>query len=329
VGFYGAGNYGDELFLDVFRAELDAPVRLHTLLDPRQRAGSALLLARARDVDAVVVGGGDLVVPWRKGRYWRGPFLERPVFIAGVGVPENSKRGTTTGAIEHLRAFFQHPNVRGISARDPESVDWITRELRPSVPVVGIPDLVCGLDLPAVERLTDPPVFGVAVRHRDPPDDLSEVRRMCERAIALGYRVRRIVLATGRLRPVDLAVTARLGLDGTELVASDDLAAISRAIGECSVLASMKFHGTLVATMYRIPTIVLMPSAKTRRFAARIGRPESVSSFNDPALPDLVPANPALLSAELPDQLRRPVLEHLASLKARILETAVGGYAPR
>ena len=34
VGYYGWGNYGDELFLEVFRQHLEPPVRLRTVLDP-------------------------------------------------------------------------------------------------------------------------------------------------------------------------------------------------------------------------------------------------------------------------------------------------------
>ena len=69
--------------------------------------------------------------------------------------------------------------------------------------------------------------------------------------------------------------------------------------------------------------------AKTRRFAGRIARPDTVSSFNDSALPDLVPRDPEPLPADVPEQLRRPVLDHLAVLKAQILETAAAGYPPR
>jgi polysaccharide pyruvyl transferase WcaK-like protein len=328
VGFYGAGNYGDELFLEVFRAHLETPIRLEPMLARRNPERDAKLRTRTREMDAVVIGGGDLVMPWRIGRYWQRAFLARPVFVDGVGVAKSSIMGQQPKAIDHLRRFFEHGNVRAISARDAESAAWIREMLQPGVPVLNVPDLVCALDLPPVKRPDGPPIFGVAVRRRNHPDDLSHVTRMCRRAEELGYRVRRIVLGTGAVRQADLAVTEQLGLPDAELVATDDLADLSRAIGECSVLASMKFHGLVVATMYRVPTIVLMPSAKSRNFLRRIDRSEQVSSFDRPELPDLVPRDPAPLPAEVPEQLRRPVLDHLAELKAQILAAAAAGYPP-
>jgi polysaccharide pyruvyl transferase WcaK-like protein len=328
VGFYGDGNYGDELFLDVYRRHLDAPVGLRPMLSLRNPWDDARLRRRTRQMDAVVIGGGDLVVPWRVGRYWQRAFLARPVFVDGVGVAQSVINEQRPEVVAHLRRFFEHANVRGISARDPESAAWIRETLQPLVPVLAIPDLVCALDLPPAQRPDGQPIFGVAVRRRKHPDDLTHVTRMCRRAEALGYRVRRIVLGTGAVRQFDEAVTEQLALPDTELVATDDLAEISRAIGECSVLASMKFHGLVVATMYRVPTIVLMPSAKSRSFLRQIDRAEQASSFDSPGLPELVPADPAPLPADVPDRLRRPVLEHLEQLKGQILATAAAGYPP-
>src|SRR6476646_7748875 len=138
--------------------------------------------------------------------------------------------------VKRLSAFFGDRHVRFIGARDPESTAWIDANLQPRNDVATSPDLVCGLTLPAAEKPPGRPLLGVAVRSRSEPDDLSHVVRLCARATELGFRVRRIVLATGRVRTQDLEATARLGLDDTELVSTDDLDAISRAIGECTVL---------------------------------------------------------------------------------------------
>ena len=321
VGWYGHGNYGDELFLEVFREHLQPFLTLDVLLDGSGRRSIGRRLGSTiRASDAILIGGGDLVIPWPTWtRYWDRTYLRRPVFIAGIGVPTWQK--PDDGAVKRLRRFFQHPSVRLIGARDPESSTWIEDHLEPSASVVTTPDLVCGLTLPTVERPTDPPIFGVAVRDRNHPDDLSNVRRMCERAAELGYRVRRIVLATGHTRQKDLVATNELGLFGTELVASDDVDTISRAIGECTVMASMKFHGVVVATMYGVPSIVLMPTAKNRNFARAIGRPDFLSAFSNPDLPDLVTREVRPVPPEVRDRLRREVTAHLADLRRRI-ETA-------
>jgi polysaccharide pyruvyl transferase WcaK-like protein len=317
VGFFGHGNYGDELFLDVFREHLGHDVRLRTILGPDGGSLAGRLGAGIRASDAILIGGGDLVKPWSlASRYWEMPYLRRPVFIAGVGVP--TWGSPDPAIVAELRRFFRAPNVRFIGVRDGESLEWIAANLQPEVPVRLAPDLVCGLTLPPVERPAGQPVFGVAVRSRGEPDDLTHVRRLCERAAGLGYRVRRIVLGTGRVGAADAVASEGLGLPETELVRTDDLAAISRAIGECSVLATMKFHGVVVATMYGVPSIALMPTAKTRTFLRGIERPDLLSVYSDPDLPsrlvpDLAPIAPATIA-----RLRADAIAHLAELRTSI-----------
>jgi polysaccharide pyruvyl transferase len=325
VGFYGWGNYGDELFGTAFAQHLGPAMDLEPMiLSDAEAARRPSLRRRVQATDAILVGGGDLVVSWARTRYWRRVFLLRPVFLAGLGVP--TWRKPTREGLGILRGFVRHPNVRSIGARDEASARWIREQLEPSAPVRVAPDLVCGVDLPPASRPDGPPIFGVAVRRRETPDDLRHVRRLCDRATELGYRVRRIVLATGPTRQADLEATAGLGLEDTELISSDDLEAISRAIGECSVLASMKFHGVVVATLYGVPALGLMPTAKTRRFLEDVGRPELVSAHDAEDLPDrltrdLAPIDPATI-----DRLRAGAGAELATLRSEILATTAAGY---
>ena len=85
VGYYGWGNYGDELFLDVFREHFASALRLRTLVDGRSfRSVVRRLDSGVRGSDAVLIGGGDLLVPWeRSARYWKPAYLRRPLFVAG------------------------------------------------------------------------------------------------------------------------------------------------------------------------------------------------------------------------------------------------------
>jgi polysaccharide pyruvyl transferase WcaK-like protein len=317
VGFYGHGNYGDELFLEVFREHLGSEFELRPLLVPGGGSLADRLGAGTRGSHAIVIGGGDIVVPWSTGsRYWERAYLRRPVFIAGVGVP--TWRAPMPHVVRRLAGFFGHPSVRFVATRDPESTSWIEANLHPRVPVGTAPDLVCALSLPPAAPPAGPPVFGVAVRSRSDPDDLTHVRRLCDRAVELGYRVRRIVLATGRVRERDLEATARLGLEDTELVSSDDLDEISRAIGECTAFASMKFHGVVAATMYGVPTIALMPTAKTRNFLRGIDRLDLLSAYSDPDLPTLLRTDLAPIAAVTRDRLRTDAVAHLADLREHI-----------
>lgn len=325
VGFYGWGNFGDELFLDALTASLGPTVEITPLLGPRWVQRPTLRRA-VHGSDVVVIGGGDLLRPWAKTQYWRPVLLDRPVFVAGLGVPMWG--GTNPDVIEGQRKFFRHPNLRGIAARDEGSAAWIRDNLQPKVPVRVTPDLVCSLDLPPVQRPDGPPIFGVAVRRRDRPDDLTHVKRLCERARSMGYRLRRIILATGRVREHDIEATARLGFDDTELVSSDDLGDISRAIGECSVFATMKFHGVVVATMYGVTPIAMMPTTKTRNFIADVGRPDLLSNFNAEDLPDHLKPEMQPIAQSVRERLHDGAAAYLRDLRADVLATAARGYDP-
>lgn len=317
VGFYGPGNYGDELFLDVFREHLGGATAL-TVLGAGQDAptGSALRTA-VRAQDAIVIGGGDLIVPWRTGdRYWSSEFLRRPVHIIGVGVP--TWKESKPAAVRALRRFLGHGSVRSITARDEESAAWIRVHVDPQVPVEMAADLVFALDLPEVQRPTGQPILGIVVRWRNDHDDFATVRAMAAWGRELGYRLRSIVLATGEVRRKDEAALARLDLPVDETVASDDLAALSRAIGECTMLVSHKFHGTVVATAYGIPSVSMSTTDKNRNLLRRIGRPELLCAFDDPRLPGLVVADPAPVDPAIVADLRREAIGSLAALRARL-----------
>lgn len=296
IGFYGWGNYGDELFEQVYREHLGPTCDLEVLHDILEAPYFTRPVTEVlKDIDAVIIGGGDLVVPWSLSQlYWKHEFLTRPVFISGVGVPASSTNRPKPAVVAHLRTFFQHENVRWISARDQESVDWITTHLEPKVPVRLTSDLVFALTLPPVER--DDRLVGVVTRKRPKhDDDYTQIEAMATLAQEKGMRVRHIVLGTLGSGQADAKDSTGLQIEGKELYRSEDLDDLSRAIGECRLLLSMKFHGSLVAAMYGTPSVVLMPTAKNRRLFTRLGRPELVTSFDkeltgfvDP-LPELIP----------------------------------------
>ena len=328
VGFYGWGNYGDELFWRAFQEHLGGAMELRNLLGPEAQASRESLRRAVRDVDVVLIGAGDLVIPWRASRYWSDALLQRPAFVAGVGVP--LWQPATDAGVARLRRFFRHRAVRFVAARDAESARWIEGRLAPSVAVERSADLACAVTLPAAVPPAGQPIFGVNVRQRlDGVDDLSHVRALCERAAAQGYRIRRIVLATDGVRAADLAATARLGLDDTELVATDDLAAISRAVGECRVFATMKFHGVVAAAMYGVTPIALKRSTKTENLLRELGREELLASFDDPALPGLAERELAPIAHEARDRLRLDAVRFLGELRGAILAQAAAGWGQR
>ncbi|HEY6737763.1 MAG TPA: polysaccharide pyruvyl transferase family protein [Actinopolymorphaceae bacterium] len=328
VGFFGWGNYGDELFLKVWDEHLGDACKLTVLHDLLQKPYFGRPVERAVDeVDAILVGGGDLVIPWKFSElYWKDEYLERPVYIAGVGVPTWGK--PDPGVIARLRAFFRHPRVRYVCARDPESAEWIRRHLEPRVPVGWAPDLVFGWTLPRLPaRDPEEKILAIATRHRARgPDDLTNLRRLAARARERGWRVRNVVLATGRTRVADLQVArafaenvADAGVDEVEIVESDDLDVITRALGSATVAASMKFHGTVVATAYGVPCFAMAPTDKSRNLFRLIDRSAMLTDLRDEALPDRLDLGLLPVPRIVRDYLREHTRVELAELRERLL----------
>lgn len=127
VGFFGWGNFGDELFVKVFEQWLGDDYELKILNDltckpyftrPVQEVVS--------EVDAIIIGGGDLIIPWSvSDLYWKSEYLEKPVFIVGVGVP--TWRQKNIDVIKKYKNFLMHSNVKFINVRDKESANWIKK----------------------------------------------------------------------------------------------------------------------------------------------------------------------------------------------------------
>lgn len=316
VGFFGWGNFGDELFVRAhhqFLAPRFEVVQLHDLQKKPYFSGP--VEEAVGSVDAIVIGGGDLIVPWDlSGLYWKREYLERPVFLTSIGVPRWG--GYSNEVIRALRSFVQHPNVRFISARDIPSRDWIVSHLAPEVPVEFAPDMVCSLDLPAAAP-EDARVLGVVTRmRRGGRDNLYWLDRLCERAAGLGYQVDHLVLGTGDVGRQDEEAASALAFPTRTMVRSEDLSELCAAIGRCTALASMKFHGSVVAAMYGVPSIVLSATDKSKNFMTMIERPDLLSGLTDPQLPSRL--SPYM--ARIPRQTRQWLRERSAAGMAGLVD---------
>jgi polysaccharide pyruvyl transferase WcaK-like protein len=237
--------------------------------------------------------------------------------VIGVGVP--TWRPAKPHVVAALGDFLRHRNVRSITARDEESAAWISEHLRPRVEVASSADLVFAMPLPAAERTAEPPILGMVVRWREGGDDYTAVRALAARGRDLGYRLRTIVLATGAVRARDEQALDELGLVDVERVASDDLEELTRAIGECTMLASHKFHGTVVAVSYGIPSISMSTTDKNRNLLSRLGRPDLLCAFDDPTLPERLARPPAPIDLAVREEMARQATASLAELRDRIL----------
>ncbi len=289
VGYYGYGNYGDELFKDVLY--LNLPDMKTEVLDVPRLSNDPDYLARfSKEVDAVILGGGDLIIPtgWAPW-YYSEHLLTKPLFIFGVGVP--TWVGVDQKTVAKLRDFFQHPNVRFIGVRDVESRLWVEQHLKPAVTVNQFPDMVCALPLPDVLKPQGKKIFTLVTRHQRPGEiNWTNVQALCRRATDYGYHVRNLVLGTGSTAADDLKTLENEdpGIEW-ELVQRDNNLALTIALGESTVVASMKFHGCVAATMFGIPSIGLSTTDKFTNLFRIIERLDLQSHHTHGDLADRLP----------------------------------------
>lgn len=328
AGFFGYGNYGDELFVSVYKEYLQDDFDLRFLSDQLTKPYySRPLEDVVAGVDAIVIGGGDIVQPWNLDpRYFSKEFLAKPVCVVGVGVPirsgsnMNPHHAEKDWVVKKYAEFLGHPSVKFIHARDEQSSKWITTKTSPVVEVMEAPDVVCALTLPAVDQPGDRPVLGIVTRQRpNQEDDYTQLNALADQQRSRGWSIRHIILGTGEVGARDLVDAGDI-VGAKELIYSESLDDLSRAIGGCTALVSMKFHGTVVATMYGVPSTVLIPTNKNRNFMKRIGRDDLLSRFDDvtlckrfdPQPPALDPAALAMLrsrAGEVMTRLRRTLHE--------------------
>ncbi|MGO1884281.1 MAG: polysaccharide pyruvyl transferase family protein [Citricoccus sp.] len=279
VGFFGWGNFGDELFLRLWRQRLSAHFEVdpvHQLLQPPYVVGDPGEVAEA--YDAFLIGGGDLLLPNQVSTlYWKPEWLRKKVYICGVGAPLWKHRERES-VVEHLSEFFRHPNVQYISARDEESAAWIRDRLRPHQPVVVHPDLVFALDLPPVADDDGTRRLGFSVRPGlfGQENDYSALHRLVEAARQSGYAITALELSSGRQRRRDRQAYRHLPFTPDEFIPSRGVLEDTAAIGRMDVMASMKFHGLVVALMYGLSALALTPNTKSRNLLHQIGRPDLV-----------------------------------------------------
>lgn len=320
VGFFGWGNYGDELFLHNWRRTVgqhhEASV-VHDLTAAPYFSRSAAEIAQEHD--ALVIGGGDLVIPNKiSPLYWNRAWLARPVYISGVGVPTWVKH-RAPDVIERLRTFFQHPNVQHIGARDLESAQWIRRYLEPNVPVETHADLVFNMVMPPAVTY-DRPTVGINLRTHRAGSDPAQLVRVCETMRERGYDVVNIVLGTGKTRAADLEVAEAFPFRDQIVLESEDVDDLSSYLGGLDVLLSNKFHGTVVATMYGVSSVVLSATTKSKNLYQHLDRQMLLSSNEDPQLLEKVELARMPVSARAVDDLRADAGDAVRRLVDRINE---------
>lgn len=321
TGSFGRGNYGDELYVRNYQHWLGPWADLFLLTGlPKPAYFREFGDASVDLMDAVVLGGGDLLCPYRPKidrDFINQTFLRRPLHVAGIGVERNRPDIDPT-VLRRWQAFLTHANVRSITTRDPDSATWIGEHIRPRVPVGAHPDLVCALPLPPALRPKGPPIVGLVTRHIKHPKEYVLVAEVARHLSEQGWRVRHIIGGVGGHGAKDLENSHHLVVPGKEVMHSEDLDDISRALGECSLVLSMKLHTTLVAVMYGVPTVSVNPVVKARAFMHAAGCDDLVLGSNDPRLTALVAAGVPPPPRDRVSQLRNEAAEAMRVLSQRL-----------
>jgi polysaccharide pyruvyl transferase WcaK-like protein len=288
VGFFGWGNYGDELFHRIWTNSVGTVHETSLVHDKLEYpyfsrpAGTVI-----EEFDGIIIGGGDLVIPNKiSPLYWNRAWLKKPVYISGVGVPTWIKT-EAPDVMERLQHFFQHPNVRYISARDIESAEWIRKKLSPKIEVRSHADLAFSGFYPPARKFEKPTV-GISLRTHRADSDPTVLVNVCRQLQSEGYDILNIVMATGKTRAADLKVAQDFPLENQIIFESEEIDEISSAIGGLDVLISNKFHGTVVASTYGVSSVVLSSTSKSRNLYRRLGRTPLLSSAADESLLDKV-----------------------------------------
>jgi len=312
VGYFGWGNFGDELFLKTHKQYLSERYDLSVVHDLLQ---TPYFSTNIEDVvngyDAFVIGGGDLVNPLRVSPlYWQRAYLNKPTFVFGIGVP--LARFDRENVLSEYRAFFQHPNCKLVVPRDVESKKWLADNLQPVGRMEWYPDPVCAMKLPTSQP-PDKKTLGVVMRsHRSMASDLSHVRDLIDYAKSLDYAVKHLVLGTESVGDADFELAQKLARQDEEIVHAGSLDELCVAISGCSVLATIKFHGMVVATMYGIPAVAMSVTPKNRNFLRQIERDELLGGYTQPNIWRKISYHPARIHS---------------LVRSKLLQDAQRGYA--
>lgn len=281
VGYFGWGNYGDELFFEAYQ-QWFAGHELVIFHDPIQGGFLPNTDQLIESVDAIIIGGGDLVIPWYKSwLYWDERFLRKPVYIFGVGVPTWGK--SDPAVLAHYKKFMSHPSVKIISCRDQESVTWINTHIAPGKELSFAPDMVLALRFP--QRHVASRDVGLVLRKQD-HYVAENLLRVAEQAMELGYSMKLILLGTGKTLGDDYEVFQKIRLPDYNVVVRTSTASLSNEIASCGYLVSMKFHGIVAAYKCGVPFISLSGADKFKSFMKQTGNERYSSTWSDKVLPE-------------------------------------------
>lgn len=327
VGYFGWGNFGDELFMEAHKEFLSDNYSLEVVHDKlEQPYFSDEALRKLKSYDGFLIGGGDLLNPNAvSSLYWREEYLEKPVFVHGIGCPNLKVKQSR--ALSYFQEFFSSDSVKHVCLRDVESKKYFDSTVNPKINTVTYPDAVFAMGVPEVKRNSKDKILGIVLRsHSSLVGEYEQVRKATDEAKSLGYRVRIIVAAFGKLGEGDLAISKDFSEGDEEVFYSTDLMELCKCLGECDIVLSMKFHALVVGSMYGVPVIQLSSTQKNRNLFRYLQRPDLLGNYHDAELYRKIPPVPAPIHSWLVGKVKRDARLGYDVLSKKMNETYYGGF---
>lgn len=278
VGYYGWGNYGDELFLQIFTNLFSSAevVLFHDALEGKLRDNVEELID---SVDCIVIGGGDLLIPWyRSWLYWDMRYLKKPVYVYGVGVPTWSE--SREDVVSYYREFLNHENIKFMGFRDKESALWVEENLKIEANKLCVyPDVVLSKRVNSLRESSD--TVALILRYQ-PTYAVENIKNLIRLMRQLHLKCKIILLGVGITLKDDRSLLQHYFFDSdVDIVVRSNIDDLTEEIAECRFVISQKFHGIVMAYLLKIPFIALATADKFVSFCNLVGAERFISWDSD------------------------------------------------
>lgn len=260
-GYYGLGNFGDELFLKTFQQIFSG----HQVFGNKSYIDS-------RQIDAVIIGGGDLITPYKFNNYYFPPRLSSvPTWVYGVGIvdyyPESS---WNLNEVKQYRQIMSQ--AKSVYLRDRNSVE-IAKRLQLHQHIQQAPDVVFSYKQPSFPIA--PPISGERIGvciHAYESLPFEQISTVLAKIASEGYEIACIPVVNQSNNPyADTDVCQKLqqailklSPRGTVSILRPeyDLESTYSYIQSLDYLLSFKLHPSLVAIRNLVPVLCVSNMSK-------------------------------------------------------------------
>lgn len=276
IGWTGQGNLGDEVLYDAHVAMFPAMSIVPFRPDVTVRIARAVR-PRLPGFVAGFLGGGTLInqseVWLRRIRALQSRGLHVACMGGGVTPPEFQHSFERTSLREWVPVLR---SLTFLGVRGPLSQRLLS-EAGLDAPITGDPALAL---TPAVAPpYQETGVVGINIgvssktlMYGDPAAYLTAMSATVRELVAMGLTVRLLPVCAADM-PSNEHVLAEVSSPACSLVSAyDDLSAYNAELQQCSAFVGEKLHATILATMQRVPSLMLAYQPKCEDYMASIGQ---------------------------------------------------------